>query len=181
MRSACPSSGSWPRDKRDESLIFDIGSGNTKFGFATRQLGGGWQTTSNSVAVGTNTFAERVLKANQTAGPREFGEAVKPIRSGLDTALKDERFAAPARDKVYMTGGIVWAMVSLVRPEDADAKEVEITLELLDRFLARVRSADPKGLIPSGPRSLATKGRRSRARPSGPSSAASNCWRAPRS
>src|SRR4051794_13861133 len=90
------------------------------FGFATSGPAGDWKTTQGSVPYGSNTFV----------GKAQDGERIK---KELQQAL-NERLTNGNRNKVFFTGGIVWAMVSLEEPEKQDMALVPVSYDLIQRF-----------------------------------------------
>jgi hypothetical protein len=102
-----------PRKYRDQAVLLDVGSGNTKGGY----FGARNQITSISIPYGTVSFSELVKKAGGS-----FAESASSLRDEkLAPALRKELSAATdmtTRSRVYLSGGIVWATASLTHPEE---------------------------------------------------------------
>jgi len=111
-----------PADKRTSAMVIDIGSGNTKGG--TFQDGSG--TTEDFVgldaAFGTSTFAqevERVMGAT-SADPVSVSESL--AKEVIGTTLEAQVRAKPVlneRKIILFSGGSVWAMMTMLKPETA--------------------------------------------------------------
>jgi exopolyphosphatase/pppGpp-phosphohydrolase len=105
--------GAVPPKFTDSAVLLDVGSGNTKGGY--RDGDKGYVTVS--VPFGSVTFADAVKKR---AGEADFAEAAAILRKELLVpAMKKTAEGKPElrkRDRVYLTGGAVWAMATLVHP-----------------------------------------------------------------
>jgi hypothetical protein len=150
-----------PRDERDISIILDIGGGNTK---------GGYQPTGKplvyvAVPLGSVTFTDKVrqrAKEKKTslvvaAADLRESELVKPLREGART-MPD----LAGRKKVYLSGGMVWAMVSIIKPGAVDDALVTFTVadisafhKLVARSPGRFPGVDLAGIRDEGRRSRA--------------------------
>jgi exopolyphosphatase/pppGpp-phosphohydrolase len=100
-----------PRRFRDQAVLIDVGSGNTKGGYVGPQN----QFVSISMPYGTVSFTERVKKAGGS-----FPDQVRKLRNELlAPALKKEISRAAElndRPRVYLSGGIVWATATFTHP-----------------------------------------------------------------
>jgi hypothetical protein len=141
------------RKDRDSTLSLDIGSGNTKFGYAVPGRAGEWKTSKGVVPLGSNTLAghpqapkvDPALKGDAYHAQVEVFS--KWAQNLLTHALAEEKAQADdkGRDTVYLTGGIVWAMVSLLKPELENKHLVPVSAETINAFVAQARSDDPYG------------------------------------
>jgi exopolyphosphatase/pppGpp-phosphohydrolase len=95
------------------AVLIDVGSGNTKGGFRDGDKG----AVTFGVPYGSVTFADA---AKKRAGDSSFADKAAGLRTDvLAPALKkavEDRPALAKRERVYLGGGAVWAMASLVRP-----------------------------------------------------------------
>lgn len=131
---------------RHESLSLDIGSGNTKFGYtefsADRKS---WVPNAEQIIWGTATFRDAIKGQLQFTDASnipnciaEFAAAAAAQRTArnIDSSLasKIDELDTIGRDRVYFSGGIVWAMVTLLHPESMEEPEVNITPEDIEQF-----------------------------------------------
>ncbi len=104
-----------PAKRAADSLLLDIGGGNTKGGY--RESGKEYATVS--IPYGSVTFADLVEKRAEKGKYAETSAALRV--EILVPALRKDIEAKPEllqRKHVYLSGGAVWAMASLVRPSD---------------------------------------------------------------
>ncbi len=126
------------------SILVDIGSGNTKFGYHTAE-GEEEPDTNNliygGIRFGTGSFARDISKL--AAGGGDFtalssANAAQRIRPQLE----DEVSRKPGfqnRTKVYLSGGIVWAMTTLLHPDEVTAPYASLDSKDIETFYALVR------------------------------------------
>jgi exopolyphosphatase/pppGpp-phosphohydrolase len=104
-----------PAKRLADSLLLDIGGGNTKGGY--REAGQKYVTVS--IPYGSVTFADLV---KQHAEKGNYAEAAATLRATiLAPALRkgiDEKPELLKRKRVYLSGGAVWAMASFIRPSN---------------------------------------------------------------
>jgi hypothetical protein len=141
-------------DNRGMSVLIDIGDGNTKGGYQQiRMLPKGkpdYMFFTFGIPQGTMTFTDEVAQAaGRAADPRKFALQAqmlsdKSIREPLQHEL-EKRPGLVNRKKVYLSGGIVWAMVTLLYPQDRQPL-VPITSEDINVFYARAFN-DPQSLL----------------------------------
>jgi hypothetical protein len=129
-------------DNRGASMLIDIGSGNTKGGYQTLR-----QTTNRSpeydyvtvgIPKGTVSFTNEIAKAaGETSDLTQFAQKAKELApTSIQAALRREMERKPGltnRRRVYLSGGIVWAAVTLMRPDDR-RPYVPLTVKDIDRF-----------------------------------------------
>ncbi len=140
-------------DNRGQSVLLDIGSDNTKGGYQViRQIGAGapdYDYVTVGIPKGTSAFTNEI---NQAAGDAAdlatFTQRAKLLSSTyIRTALRKEMERKPGlvnRQHVYLTGDIVWAMLTLFYPEDRRAF-VPITAEDI-LFFHRKVTRSPQSL-----------------------------------
>jgi uncharacterized protein (TIGR03000 family) len=128
--------GAVPPNDRAKALLVDIGSGNTKGGCYEKQ-GGSYQLTSMSLPLGAVTFATKV-KDEAKASSLEFVEAAAKLRDSLVTKPLSEQVASHPglvkADTVYLSGGIVWSMASILHPDEPQEEYVAVTANDIDTF-----------------------------------------------
>jgi exopolyphosphatase/pppGpp-phosphohydrolase len=127
-----------PREQRDQTIALDIGGGNTKGGYKPA----GAPLVYVAVPLGTVTFTQRASKEAKDQ-KLSFAEAVARLREReLVAPLRKGAKAMPelsTRKRVYLSGGSVWAMVTLMKPESVDRVYVTFTAADVKAFRALVR------------------------------------------
>jgi exopolyphosphatase/pppGpp-phosphohydrolase len=132
--------GGIPRAFRATSLLLDVGSGNTKGGCLTPPR----TFTLFSVPYGSVTFS--VLTKKQFAGETPGKAAALAGKDVLAPALRKAVGAHPGllgRDRVYLSGGAVWALATYTRPADRETFTA-LTAEDIQRY-RKALAANPKG------------------------------------
>jgi len=128
--------GAVPEKDRTRALLVDIGSGNTKGGVYEKQ-GGKFQLTPVSVPLGSVTFATKV-KDEAKSSSVEFVEAAAKLRDSMVAKpISDQASSRPAlakADTVYLSGGIVWCMATLLHPDEMQEEYVALTANDIDTF-----------------------------------------------
>src|SRR5262249_31953624 len=128
--------GAVPPNDRAKALLIDIGSGNTKGGCYEKQ-GGGYQLTPVSLPLGAVTFATKVKDEAKASGI-DFPEAAAKLRDSLVTKPLSEQVAShpglAKAEPVYLSGGIVWSLVSLLHPDQPQEEYVAVTANDIDTF-----------------------------------------------
>ncbi len=134
-----------PRRHLNDSVLVDIGSGNTKGGFRSGVKG---SFTTFSVPFGSVTFTDLVKQQAKMSG-KPFPVAAEELwKEVLVPALVPQLDACPdlrSKKRVYLSGGMIWAMATLVRPGDRSAY-TELTNADVEAFRRLVRK-DP-GMFP---------------------------------
>jgi exopolyphosphatase/pppGpp-phosphohydrolase len=96
------------------AVLLDVGSGNTKGGYRQDR-----ECVFVGIPYGSVTFADRVKKASPA---RTYAESADALREEiLIPALKKElegKAGLLERRRVYLSGGAVWALATIVRPGD---------------------------------------------------------------
>jgi hypothetical protein len=141
-------------DNRGMSVLIDVGSGNTKGGYQQiRIMPKGkpdYVFFTFGIPQGTITFTDEVAQeVGRAADLRKFASYAqilgnKSVRDPLQHEL-EKRPGLVNRKKVYLSGGIVWAMVTLLYPQDRQSL-VPITAKDIDDFYTRAVN-DPQGLL----------------------------------
>jgi hypothetical protein len=129
-------------DNRGISVLIDIGSGNTKGGYQViRQVPTGppsYDYVTVGIPKGTVSFTSEISNAvGETADLSVFAQQTKTLgRKSIRAALRKEMERKPGlvnRQRVYLTGGIVWALATLLYPEDRRTF-VPLTAEDIEKF-----------------------------------------------
>ncbi len=115
--------GAVPPRQLATAVLLDVGSGNTKGGY---REGTGY--VSAAVPFGSVTFADAVKKRGEPAATVRQ-EVLVPA---LKKALADKPELAK-REQVYLSGGAIWAMATLVHPGDRGAY-VALTAEDVEAY-----------------------------------------------
>jgi len=140
-------------ENRGISSLIDIGNTTTKGGYQQlRQTVSGrpdYDYATWSVPKGTVTFVSEVNKAaGENADYKTYAKRAEALSSSFRGQLRAEASRKPGiltRRKVYLTGGIVWAMVTLLHPED-QRSYIPITMDDIDTFYKRAVT-DPESLL----------------------------------
>ncbi|QQS47931.1 MAG: hypothetical protein IPM66_04545 [Acidobacteriota bacterium] len=141
-------------DNRSVSVMVDVGSGNTKGGYQQlRQVAIGrpdYDYVSWGMPIGTVTFTNEVNKlAGGDADLQSFIKRSQELSvSLLRPTIRNEVSRKPGllnRKKIYVSGGVVWSMVTLLHPEDRRSY-IPVTLNDINTFYARM-TTDPDSLL----------------------------------
>jgi exopolyphosphatase/pppGpp-phosphohydrolase len=99
----------------DAALLLDIGGGNTKGGFRKEDK----TYITFGIPYGSVTLADLIAKR---ADKEPFAEVAETVRvRTLTPELRKALEGKPGfsnRERIYLSGGAVWALVSFVRPSD---------------------------------------------------------------
>jgi hypothetical protein len=125
-----------------QAAIIDIGSGNVK---------GAYQNTeaaNKSVVVFGVPFGTKVATdaINKERGSEEFRKAADTWRAKtfvpkLRTELENKQ-GVTNRNRVYLTGGIVWSLATLTNPDDTVRKFPPIDPKSIDAMIDRAAAPD---------------------------------------
>lgn len=136
--------GAW-YDNRSVAVLIDIGSGDTKGGYQVlRQSSTGaaeYDYITWGVPKGTVTFTSEVSKAaGETANYQTFARRAQSLSpESVRALLRSEVARKPGlinRKRVYLSGGIVWSMMTLIRPEDRSTF-TPVTVDDINTFYNR--------------------------------------------
>lgn len=121
-----------PPTRRQEGIVVDVGSGNTKLGCMTGDV-------FNSVEIPYGTVTLR--KAVPT--DKEYFVGLQESLSRVASAYRVERMNTPclgSRTRIYLVGGSPWATATFSRPEAALWGYVPLARKDIDAFLQSLRS-----------------------------------------
>ena len=124
-----------PQMNRLTANQLDVGSGNTKGGFldASRNF------IPVTFPIGTKSF-QRLLESRLSGSPSIFEyrkAAEKLIIDSLGRLVIyqfRDKSELQQREVIYLSGGIVWSIVSLMHPEQIRKNQVELTLQDIRDF-----------------------------------------------
>lgn len=140
-------------DNRGTSVLIDVGSGNTKGGYQViRQMPTGapdYDYVTVGIPKGTVSFTNEINQSIGEAGDLfAFAKKAKELSpASVRSSLRKEMERKPGlfnRQRVYLTGGIVWAMATLLHPDDRRTF-VPLTGDEIEMF-HRMVTSDPDSL-----------------------------------
>ena len=135
-----------PQKNRYTNNQLDIGSGNTKGGFFT----GNKKFVPVNFTLGTKSF-QRLVDAKMQGNLDAFLKTAEQIiKDSLIKVMTDELVTKPdfkARETLYLSGGIVWSVASLMHPHSAAVNNyTELSSSDITAFRKKVFS-DYSGLL----------------------------------
>jgi hypothetical protein len=139
-----------PADERDAVLHIEIAGADTKGGYYSRQ-GGRRFYHDLSVPFGTRNFAGAVKFRYPEVRTDDFGaRAADHYRELIVPMLQPQIDSTPEvmrRPKIYLTGGIVWAMTVILYPQQmAEKKDWQpLSAEDFGRLRKLVEAGTPYG------------------------------------
>jgi len=132
-----------PDSRRYNTFLIDIGSGNTKGGFFPNgnttdfklfQLSWGTKSTYNAT--------EKRLDGNTSM--ENFSKNLSRVLSGAENTeiifAVNESGSYPLSDNVAFSGGIAWALATLMYPELIDNEVVPVTYSEVLKFSEKIRN-----------------------------------------
>ncbi len=135
-----------PDTKRYNTFLIDIGSGNTKGGyfpngntkeFKLFQIG--WGTKS------TNNATEKRLEGNNSLD--NFNKNLTRVLYGAENSdiiyAVNESGSYPLSDNIAFSGGIAWALATLMYPELIDNSVVPVTYNEVAKFSEKILNQYP--------------------------------------
>jgi hypothetical protein len=124
------------------ALSIDVGGGNTKVAY--REVDG--RLVSGELKYGTKTFRDEARKA-AGGDPTKLAAKAELLRDQLLvpglSRLSERRSGLLNRERVYLYGGIVWAMATALHPE-ATGRYVELSARDIEDFHAQLRESSGK-------------------------------------
>jgi hypothetical protein len=134
-----------PEAKRFSTFLIDIGSGNTKGGyfpiddntndFKLFQLNWGTKSTANAAEKRIDDFDKTLANYNRQL----YRVLLSAENSELIYAVNSSG-AYAMNDYIAFSGGIVWAVATLLRPEQIDNTVVSVTYEDVQKLAEQVYS-----------------------------------------
>ncbi len=119
-----------------ESMIMDIGSGNTKGGFIETESG---KTTFNdfNMDLGTMSFSNLLNKKYSSSKISDYSALVDEYNPKLNADVKamyETRNSASNKKRVYASGGSVWAFYTLFNNDQSRLNLQEFRLEDIYKY-----------------------------------------------
>ena len=135
-----------PQEKRFINNQLDVGGGNTKGGYISREK----KFVPVTFPLGTKSF-QRLVEGRVQGNLETFNKAAeKLIQDSLRKVIIYElanKQDFKLRDVVYLSGGIVWSIASLIHPKSSAINNyTELTFGDIEEFRSRILS-DYKDLI----------------------------------
>ncbi|HAO47732.1 MAG TPA: tetratricopeptide repeat protein [Ferruginibacter sp.] len=122
-----------PQKRRFTATQLDVGSGNTKGGYYNENK----TFIPVTFPLGTKSF-QRLIESKTEGGLDNYVKTAEDIwRDSLKRIVMNEFFIkrdVRNRDIMYISGGVVWAIVSLMHPESANYNYTEITSADISEF-----------------------------------------------
>lgn len=157
----------WKWGEVNDRIFVDVGSGSTKVGYYEQEsddstaVSGFRVIQGDQVVPGTMAFSklidqERKKRETETKGLLD-SDQLDQLRAGLAEKLVAEPLEDSTRRKprivnarkVYLSGGIVWSLVTILQPEQVNAREIVLTADDIHRFRKLLR--DKPGAFPVVP------------------------------
>lgn len=133
-----------PINEREAAILLDIGSGNTKGGYQLSGTGQADEFVTMGIPYGTVSFTNETSKLRKTEA--DLGgfalDALLLSPKLLNEQLRKEvekKSGLLSRNRVYLSGGIVWAMATLLHPDNRRAF-VTLTNDDIALFHYRARN-----------------------------------------
>jgi tetratricopeptide (TPR) repeat protein len=127
------------------SILVDVGSGNTKIGYLEK-VGDSVNVRSFELPYGTVSLTERASKG------KDFRtELAGALSKEVEPVLKREAQKNPAylnRKNVFLVGGIVWAITTLQKPGQVEEAYVRLSASDIRNFVQAIRQNPDNVLNP---------------------------------
>ncbi|MFN8250355.1 MAG: tetratricopeptide repeat protein [Ferruginibacter sp.] len=127
-----------PQKNKFANNQLDVGSGNTKGGFFSKER----KFIPVNFSLGTKSF-QRLIEGKTGSGADAFVKTADQLfRDSLNKVIIDELVSKAdfkSRDVIYLSGGIVWCMATLLHPQSAAINNyTEISSADISEFRRRV-------------------------------------------
>lgn len=138
-----------PRGRYPEVVLVDIGSGNTKGGYVEK-LTPELKIAIFNIALGTKTYAQEINKARGDGAFRVTAEVLRKEKLIPLIAEPVQQFPGLQNSpRLYLAGGICWAMATLLHPNSVDSAWTTLTKDEIKSFCDRAMSNPRQLLTPS--------------------------------
>jgi exopolyphosphatase/guanosine-5'-triphosphate,3'-diphosphate pyrophosphatase len=129
--------GSLPPDEMDESILLDVGGGNTRGGFLTKlKVKDSYFYSPITLKYGTVTLTEKIKNAVKIKD--DYNEYIKvnslyndTINKTFKDILKTNRLFQE-KEKIVLSGGAIWALATLVKSTTEEKKKAAVTFTIQD-------------------------------------------------
>ncbi len=125
--------GSTPVNNYDNTLVFDIGSGNSKGGIVSKLAeNGSYYFMPVGLNYGTVTLTEKIKAATKKKASiydyfnvsEQYNDSINEIISGIF----EKNPLMQNRNSIYFSGGTIWSFITLSK-EKSNEKFIEFTLQ----------------------------------------------------
>lgn len=135
-----------PQKNRFTNNQLDVGSGNTKGGYFSNER----RFVPVNFSLGTKSF-QRLIEGKTNGGMDAFAKTADQLfRDSLNKVIIDElvnKADFKSRDVIYLSGGIVWCLTTLLHPQSAAINNyTEVSSADISEFRRRV-ATDYNNLI----------------------------------
>jgi hypothetical protein len=129
-----------PREHWGDAILLDVGSGNAKIGYIEPAVGINvekCQVLSTKVD-GTVKFTKQVQAVMKKRGVRgfpAFRAAAQAYRQETEEKVAedlDRSAGLKSRPRVYISGGVVWAIATLTNPDEVVSQDLYVKFSLKD-------------------------------------------------
>ncbi len=133
-----------PESKRYTTFLIDIGSGNTKGGyfpygntsqFKLFQLNWGTKSTANAAEKRTDEFDKTLANYR-----KQLGRVLTTAENTELIYAVNASGAYPLSDNIAFSGGIAWAVATLLHPEQMNKSVVSVTFDEVTTFSEKLFS-----------------------------------------
>lgn len=133
-----------PESKRYTTFLIDIGSGNTKGGyfpygntsqFKLFQLNWGTKSTANAAEKRTDEFDKTLANYR-----KQLGRVLTTAENTELIYAVNASGAYPLSDNIAFSGGIAWAVATLLHPEQVNKSVVSVTFDEVTTFSEKLFS-----------------------------------------
>jgi exopolyphosphatase/pppGpp-phosphohydrolase len=129
--------GSLPADEMDESILLDIGGGNTRGGFLTKlKVKDSYFYSPITLKYGTVTLTEKIK--NAVKAKDDYNEYIKvnsiyndTINKTFKEILKTNRLFQ-VKENIVLSGGAIWALATLTKSKSGEKNQAPITFTAQD-------------------------------------------------
>jgi TIR domain len=121
-----------PADLRTQVLLIDVGSGNTKGGAFIDDSGNPERFAVLEVPYGTVTL-RNAIKERAKEGMSPAAAAHELVGTRLQQLLAEKPVLAK-REKIILSGGAAWALVTILKPEAALDRLPKVTADEIRRY-----------------------------------------------
>lgn len=128
-----------PEKYYQDAFYLDIGSGNTKGGYRKSKSASDLSDENFvmvSIPYGTVTFTNAVTKASNN-DPTQFEKLVETLgEEVIATPIQKQVKEKPElgrRERIYLTGGMIWAIATLMHPESRETF-TKLTVQDIKKF-----------------------------------------------
>jgi len=122
-----------PQRRRFTANQLDVGSGNTKGGYFTPNK----IFVPVTFPLGTKSF-QRLIEAKTQGDLNDYIKTAEQIwRDSLQRIVVNEfsvKKDIKTRDVIYISGGVVWAIASLMHPENVNSNYTDLTSQDISEF-----------------------------------------------